>query len=425
MKTKLFNYQEEIVNKEKHKKAVNLFLGMGTGKTVTSLALFEQNPTHKILIICLISKMQDWQDDLLKELNMESVVLSHGSTKNKTFINEDNKALIINFESAWRLPELINWVDKNTTILIDESHKIKNTSSKIGKFCTKLSKKTEYKLILTGTPQSKGYVDYYNQLAFTGTLTLSHKAFCDRYCVYETMKFNGYPFKQLVGYQHTKELDNIIQSNCVFFDRKVDNELIPSEIDIKLPQPKKYKPFKKVRVYEDYAADSSSKLFVTLRTICSGFIQDYNLDDSKIQWLRDFLEDLNDRVVIFYNFNGERDRIVKLLSDLKIPYSEYNGREKDLTKFKKHQNGVAVCQYISASTGLNDLVCSHLCVMYSPTLNYSDWAQAKKRIDRIGQTVKPLYYNLCCKDTVEEKIIETLKSGKDFDDKMFTQYMND
>ena len=254
---------------------------------------------------------------------------------------------------------------------------------------------------------------------------MSHKAFCDRYCVYETMKFNGYPFKQLVGYKNTKELDKLIQNECVFFDREVSNELIPSEIDVKLLQPKIYKKFKKVRVYEDYAADSSSKLFVTLRTICSGYIKDYNVDNAKIKWLEEFIEDLNDRVVIFYNFNVERDAIIGLLSKMKIPYSEYNGRVKDLSKFKKHQNGVAVCQYISASTGLNDLVCSHLCVMYSPTLNYSDWAQAKKRIDRIGQKVKPLYYNLCCKDSVEEKIIQTLKQGKDFDDKMFKQYLDE
>ena len=114
-----------------------------------------------------------------------------------------------------------------------------------------------------------------------------------------------------------------------------------------------------------------------------------------------------------------------MLKELNIPYSEYNGREKDLTNFKENKNGAAGCQYISASTGLNDLVCSHICIMYSPTLNYSDWAQAKKRIDRIGQTQKPLYYNLCCRDTVEEKIVSTLKSGKDFDDKMFNQYLQE
>ena len=425
MKTKLYNYQEKIVEQQKNRKSVNLFLSMGCGKTVTSLALVEKNPTHKLLVICLISKCTDWQEDIEKELNRESIILNKGSKKNNELVQENHNCYIINFESAWRCEELLKWVDKDTTILIDESQKIKSHTSRIGKFCQKLAKKTEYKYILTGTPQSTGYVDYYNQLFFTDTLKMSYKQFSDRYCVYDVMKYNGFPFKQLVGYRNTKELDQIIQDNCVFFERKIDNELIPTDVDVRLDLPKVYNKFKKVRVYEDYAADSSSKLFVTLRSICSGYIQEYPVDDAKLKWLKEFLEDLNDRVVIFYNFNCERDSIIGVLNSLKIPYSEYNGRSKDLSNFQKYKNGVAVCQYLSASTGINDLVISHLCVMYSPTLSYTDWAQARKRIDRIGQTVKPLYYNLYCRGSVEEKIIQTLKSGKDFDDRMFDAYMKE
>lgn len=425
MQTKLFDYQQKIVDREGNKKFHNLSMDMGTGKTVTSLALFEKNPTSKILIICLISKCRDWQEDIKKELNRESIILNKGSKKNNDLVQENHNCYIINFESAWRCEELLKWVDKDTTILIDESQKIKSHTSKIGKFCQKLAKKTEYKMILSGTMQSNGYVDYYNQLYFTGTWNMSYKQFSDRYCVYDVMKYNGFPFKQLVGYRNTKELDRIIQDNCVFFERKIDNELIPTDVDVRLDLPKVYNKFKKVRVYEDYAADSSSKLFVTLRTICSGYIQEYPIDDSKTKWLKEFLEDLNDRVVIFYNFNCERDSIIGVLNSLKIPYSEYNGRSKDLSNFQKHKNGVAVCQYLSASTGINDLVISHLCVMYSPTLSYTDWAQARKRIDRIGQTVKPLYYNLYCRGSVEEKIINTLKGGKDFDDRMFDAYMKE
>lgn len=425
MRTKLFDYQQKIVDEQSKRKSINLFMGMGTGKTVTSLALFEKQPTTKILVICLISKMQDWSDDLKKELNIDATILNKGSNKNKELLLNDSKAYIINFESAWRLIDLLKWVGKDTTIIIDESHKCKSVSSKIGKFITKLKERTPYKIILTGTPQSSGYIDYYNQLRFTDTFTIPYKQFCDRYCVYETMNFTGYPFKKLVGYQNTNELDKIINENCAFFERSVDNSLIPSDVDAKLETPKKYKPFKKVRIYEDYAADNSSKLFVSLRTLCSGFIDKYDLDKEKIKWLKDFLEDLNDRVVIYYNFNKERDDIIELLTSLNIPYSEYNGRTKDLTNFKTHKNGVAICQYISASTGLNDLVLSHLCVFYSPTLNYIDFSQAKKRIDRIGQTQKPLYYYLYCKGTVEEKIYDALKKGQDFDDKMFERYLTE
>ena len=63
--------------------------------------------------------------------------------------------------------------------------------------------------------------------------------------------------------------------------------------------------------------------------------------------------------------------------------------------------------------------------MYSPSLNYIDYVQSKKRIDRIGQTKKPLFYNLYCKGTVEEKILQSIKEGITFDLRMFEAYMKD
>lgn len=425
MKTKLFDYQQAIVDKEKHNKGVALFLDMGCGKTVTSLAIAEQWNNPKLLIICIISKLNDWQEDAKKELNRNAIILNKGTTKNKQALSQNNDTYIINFESAWRLPELLKWVDKSTTIIVDESHKIKSVKSKIGKFMIKLGKCTQYKMILTGTPQAKGYIDYYNQLSFIDVMKMPYKLFTDTFCVFDTQNFNGFPIKQLIGYKNTRVLDRMIKENCVFFKRDINNEQIPTEIDVKFDKPKKYDYFKKVRIYEDYVADNSSKLFVTLRKICSGNIDDYIVDTQKIDWLKDFLEDLNQRVVIFYNFNFERDRIINLLQQMKIPISQYNGNVKDLTEFKENENGVVLCQYISASLGLNDLVLSNICIMYSPSLNYTDYIQSKKRIDRIGQTKKPLFYNLYCKGTVEEKILKTIKQGKNFDDKMFESYLQE
>ena len=396
----------------------------GTGKTVTSLALFKKSKKPKLLIVCILSKLQDWQDDVLSECGKESIVLNKGTKKNSEILKQrESDVYIINFESVWRVEEILKWVDKDTYIIIDESQKIKSVSSKVGRFMRKLKIKTEYKCILTGTPQSKGYVDYYNQLSFIDLLPMTYKMFTDTFCVYQIEQYGGFPFKKLVGYKNTDALDKIINENCVFFKRDVDNDQIPTEIDVKFDKPKKYDYFKRIRVYEDYAADNVSKLFVTLRKLCSGNIDKYAVDKQKIQWLEDFCEDLTFRVVLFYNFNFEKDKIIALMEKLKIPYSQYNGSVKDLTNFEKYEGSVVLCQYQSASLGINNLVKSNVCVLYSPSLNYTDYIQSKKRIDRIGQTKKPLFYNLYCKGTVEEKILKTIKKGKDFDDKMFNYYL--
>lgn len=424
MSKQLFDYQKQIVDSQQNDSSA-LFMDMGTGKTVTSLALFKKSKQPKILILCILSKLEDWKEDLKSECDIDSIILNKGTKKNDEIILTNPNALIINYESAWRSKELLKWTDKNTYIIVDESHKIKSNKSKIGKFCQKLKVKTKTKCILTGTPQSKGYIDYYNQLSFVDILNIPFKVFSDTYCEYELQQYSGFPFKQLTGYKNTYLLDKIIKDNCVFFKRDINNNQIPTEIDIKLHKPKVYKSFKFVRIYHDYAADNVSKLFVSLRKCCSGFIDIYDVDTQKIDWLKDFIEDLNQRVVIFYNFNKERDNICKLLNDLHIPHSEYNGRSKDLSAFKNNQNGVVLCQYMSASLGINDLVLSNICVMYSPSLNYTDYIQSKKRIDRIGQTKKPIFYNLYCEGTVEEKILKTIKKGEDFDLKLFESYLKE
>lgn len=396
----------------------------GTGKTVTSLALFKKSKKPKLLIVCILSKLQDWQDDVLSECGKESIILNKGTKKNSEILKQrESDVYIINFESVWRVEEILKWVDKDTYIIIDESQKIKSVSSKVGRFMRKLKIKTDYKCILTGTPQSKGYIDYYNQLSFIDLLPMTYKMFTDTFCVYQIEQYGGFPFKKLVGYKNTDVLDKIINENCVFFKRDVNNDQIPTEIDVKFDKPNKYDYFKRIRVYEDYAADNVSKLFVTLRKLCSGNIDKYDVDKQKIQWLEDFCEDLTFRVVLFYNFNFEKDKIIALMEKLKIPYSQYNGSVKDLTNFEKYEGSVVLCQYQSASLGINNLVKSNVCVLYSPSLNYTDYIQSKKRIDRIGQTKKPLFYNLYCKGTVEEKILKTIKKGKDFDDKMFNYYL--
>ena len=66
---------------------------------------------------------------------------------------------------------------------------------------------------------------------------------------------------------------------------------------------------------------------------------------------------------------------------------------------------------------------ANVCVFFSLTNEYINFVQSKKRLDRIGQTKKPLFYYLICKDTVEEATWKSLQEGKDFDERMFEKYL--
>lgn len=423
---KLYDYQKKIVDSRDFYESHALFMDMGTGKTITSLALFEQSGLKKILIVCIVSKKQDWCDELKNLTGIEATILDKGTAKNKELLKNKSNAYIVNYESCWRLDkDLLNLIDEDWFIILDESHKIKNTKSKIGKFMNKLRTKTYAKCILTGTPQNQGYIDYYNQLRFIDIFMMSEVEFKRRFCEFELTTFNGRYVNQLIGYKDVQELDRIINENCIFFKRDIDNDMIPTDITINIEKHKSYDKFRKDKVFEDVIGDSMSAHRMGLKQLCSGFIKDIKIHNNKEIWLKDFLDNYNERVVIFYNFNMELDSIKNICEELKKPYSVYNGSEKNLDNFKKYNDGVAICNYGSASLGLNDLVLSNVCVMYSPTEDYINFTQSKKRIDRLGQTKKPLFYYLQTKNSIEGAIYRSLKNGKSFDDKLFEKYLSE
>lgn len=423
---KLYDYQKKIVDSRKDYESHALFMDMGTGKTITSLALFEQSKLKKILVVCIVSKREDWYDEIKSNCNIDCTILDKGTTKNKELLKNKSNGYIVNFESCWRLDkDLLDLIDEDWFVIIDESHKIKNTKSKIGKFMNKLRTKTYAKCILTGTPQNQGYIDYYNQLRFIDVIMMKEVEFKREFCVYELSSFGGRYVNQLVGYRNTQELDRIINENCVFFKRDIDNDMIPTDVYVNIDKHKSYDKFRKDKVFHDVIGDSMSAHRMGLRQMCSGFIKDIPIHNNKKLWLKDFLDNYDDRVVVFYNFNMELEQIKQVCTELKRPCSIYNGEIKDLSVFEAEGNAVAICNYASASLGLNDLVLSNVCVMYSPTEDYINFTQSRKRIDRLGQTRKPLFYYLQTKNSIETAIYKSLKVGKSFDDKMFEKYLQE
>ena len=414
---KLFDYQKEIHNKFKYYKSFALFMDMGTGKTITSLSLTRNK---KILVVCLATKIKDWETDINEHFPIYDVIrLDKGTKRNKKLLEQDHDALIISFESSWRLTELLDVINDDYYIIIDESHKIKNRKSKLGKFVRKLKNTTEYKMILTGTPQHKKYMDYYNQLYFIDALNMSWRDFENKFCITMRMDYGGFPVKEIVGYKNTGYLDNIIKDVSAFYRRNYDDYDAPRDIVLNVPRHREYKKLEKNRFYNDILCDTPATLRLRLKQLCSGFIGDEIIHENKIKILKDFLDTYPERVVIFYNFNVERDMVKALLESMGRPYSEYHGEIKNLEKFKENENGVVLCNYKTGSTGINDLVISNMTIYYSLTDYYIEFAQSKKRTDRIGQTKQPVYYYLITEKSVEVAIKKSLDSGKDFDNKQF------
>lgn len=452
MKTVLYKYQEEtandIFNRMCNGEIKGAYLGFdtGTGKTVTSLSvadqLYKKHMITGLIVICPVSKVDDWKRDIEKETPDIEM----------TFVSS--------FQSAWREKNKvkIESINKtvNTLLIVDEGHKMKTYDSKQSKFIQQLVSTYEpYTLVLSATPQNKKYIDLYPQykILYSDLFDIKAKEFKQRYCI-EAQNFNlvyagkaRFPFNEIVGYKQTDEMDMEIKKYTYYkkyeseYDRPIEvPQLFKMTSDMKYFKEKKVWPRMDEKALELKLAsgdieDIDTEFIIAnrptlhhiyMRESCSGFIYNKVLKDNpKLQWLEDFLDGNEGRIVVFTNFINETVLISELCKKLKRPYCIYDGSHKDLAEWNMYENTVAIVNVVAGGAGINDFIKTNIAIFFSPPENYIDFTQAKGRIDRIGQTKQPVYYYLQIMNSVEPAIYRALKDGKDFDERLFEDWMEE
>lgn len=416
------------------------------GKTVTALSvadqLYKNHMIKGLVVICPVSKVDDWNKDIKKEVpDIET-----------TFVSS--------FQSAWR--------DKNSTkiesicktvstlVIVDEGHKMKTYDSKQSKFIQNISSKfTPYVLILSATSQNKKYIDLYPQYKTLGSkiFNISAKDFKKEYCI-EAQNWNlvyagksRFPFNEIVGYKQTDIMDKDVVKYTYY--KKYESEYDrPIEIPQSFKMTSEMKYFKEKKVWprmdekaletclasgdiEDIDTDfiianRPTLHHIYMRESCSGFICDKKLDKNpKLQWLEDFIDGNEGRIVIFTNFINETVLISELCEKMKRPSCIYDGAHKDLTNWHSCENCIAIVNVVAGGAGINDFAKTNIAIFFSPPENYIDFTQAKGRIDRIGQVKQPVYYYLQIMNSVEPMIYKSLKEGKDFDQRLFESWIEE
>lgn len=415
-----------------------------TGKTVTSLSvaekLYKNHMIKGVVVICPVSKVDDWKRDLEYE------------------VPEIEMKFVSSFQSAWREKSKakIEYVCKmvDALVIVDEGHKMKTYDSKQSKFIQALSETYKpYMLILSATPQNKKYIDLYPQYKALGhpLFNIKPKDFKQRFCV-EAQNWNlvragkaRFPFNEIVGYRETEKMDEAV-NNYTYYKKYESEYDCPIEIPQSFKMTSEMKYFKEKKVWPkmdekaleealaigdiesidtDFIIANRPTLFhIYARESCSGFIKDKFLKDNpKLQWLEDFLDGNEGRIVVFTNFISETYIIKALCDKLKRHCVIYDGAHKDLKDWYEQDDCVAVVNVVAGGAGINDFAKTNIAVFFSPPENHIDFEQAKGRIDRIGQTKQPVYYYLQIMNSVEPAIYRNLKEGQDFDERMFEEWL--
>lgn len=425
----LMDHQRKALEIAKDLNRVAFYHEMGLGKTFTGSEKLIRLGETMNLLICQKSKIDDWIGHF--EMYYNELTGIYDLTDKKQYQSYLQENLdprmhigIINYELAWRRPELLQLRD--FTLMLDESSMIQNHTAKQSKFILKMKPKNV--ILLSGSPVGGKYENLWSQCHLLG-YEITKKEFEHQYVQKEpligwdgkqSISPRGYPIMVVVGYKNEERLKRKMREYGAQFLKTEEVMNLPEQTftKVKVKNTKEYKKFIKDKIVtiddKKLVGDMPLKKLLYARQLVSQY------NPNKLQAVKDLLQSSNDRFIVFYGFNDELEALKSLCISLNRPISEVNGHIKDLTAYESESNSVTLCQYQAASKGLNLQLANKL-IYFSPTLRVEDYMQSKKRIHRIGQDKPCFYYRLITEKSVEEKIYKALEKGVDYTDALFEE----
>lgn len=375
-------------------------LGTGSGKTYISLHHYVKHSSAPLLIIMPPAKKKEG-----------------GWRKSIDFFCRYYDTEIEYEELSWGMLSK-RWQDyKGYYVIVDECHTVKNSTSQVGKAFYNLTKIADGYCLLSATPMSNGWEDSINYFkAFS--MTKNKTQFLKRYALQETKKrADGRMYPVIVGWQHEDDLKGMWQSIAIQREASHFVELPQlNEIFIDFKKSSTYKELEKERLLE---INGELVPFDTLPKLNAGR-RKYANPKEKISHL-EMLIDTDENILIFYNFNSERDDIRKLLHKYKKKVYEVSGHGFDLPDdTSRLKNSVTLVQYQAGGAGIELQYCS-IMVMFSPTYSYQDYIQSIGRAYRPGGHGRLTMYKYKVKGTIETEVYRALDNKRDFKDELYRE----
>ena len=173
MPIQLKPHQTKIVKymKESDARGIILFHGLGSGKTITSIAISKIYDSP-VLVIVPASMRTQWIPELKK---MEVIMSQYQVTSYEGFLSSVESGKIETLE--------------NYVVLVDEAHRIRSTSGKIATTMVRLLQTAKKIILLTGTPMVNSPLDMsplINSILGNNVLPMTEKAFREKFYILQS-----------------------------------------------------------------------------------------------------------------------------------------------------------------------------------------------------------------------------------------------
>ena len=434
MEYKPHDYQQFAINYILEHPIAAVILGMGLGKTSITLTAIEQLiydsfEVSKVLVVAPLRVARNtWSDEIhkwdhLKHLRY-SIVLGSAAERKKA-LEADADIYIINRENLQWLIEQSGVNFFWDMVVLDELSSFKNWNSKRFKAFMKVRPKVKRVIGLTGTPSSNGLMDLFAEFK---CLDMGERLgrFISQYRVnyFVPDRMNGpivYSYKVRNGAEeqiYEKISDITISMKAL--DHLQMPEFISNEYPVYMndEEAKLYAdmeedlfiPLKKGEITAANAAALSGKLLQMANgTVYSDEGDEIVIHDQKLDALEDMIEAANGRpVMVAYWFKHDLSRIMRRLTDRKIPFERLDS-EESIRKWNRGELPVALIHPASAGHGLNLQSGGNMLIWFGLTWSLELYQQTVARLWRQGQTAETVVVqHIITAGTIDEDVMKAL-----------------
>ncbi len=439
------DYQRYCITRILQDEALALFLDMGLGKTVITLTAVNDLRYNRFLIRkCLViapkkvaedtwtREQEKW--DHLKLLKVVPVLGSQ--TKRIKAINSPGDVFVINRENV---PWLVDYYRNDwpfDMVVIDEMSSFKSHQAKRFKALKSVRGHIGRIIGLTGTPTPNGLMDLWAQIYLLDSGNRLGRTITEyRNNFFSPASRNA---TTIFSYEPLPGADEVIQEKikdiCISLSAKDYLSLPPCisnvrYIKLDAKAQKAYDTLEKQRILElqeeTLDAGSAAVLGNKLLQIGNGAvylteeIQDpingvreerkvVEIHDNKLEAFKELVEaSAGQHMLVFYNFQHDRDRILKTLDRSGLRVGLLN-TSQDIQDWNEGKIDILLAHPASAAYGLNLQDGGNVIVWFGMNWSLELYQQANARLFRQGQKQTVFIHHLVVTGSVDEDVLNAL-----------------
>lgn len=452
-------YQQQLVDFTMERKRVGLFVDMGLGKTLATLATVDElfkkgslSPDKPILVIApKMVALDTWSREAEKWGYDIDVLINIGLTKKKREALFEKARNVTKPTLLTTNPEQLEHIKTAFSdrinpfqmIIVDELSLFKSATSKRFEYLQELSERLEYFVGLTGTPAPNSLLDVWSQLVIInpnikyelGRTFFQYRnhffapdVVNPRTGVVFSWKLN--PGAEEAIYQKIEphvismrgaglvDIPDVTYTNeYVYMDKKSKKvyDYFNKEIRKELSGLDQGEQLNVQTGANEVTIANSAILKSKLLQLATGAMYDADstvserkytvFHDAKIEKLKELINVANSPVLVFYNFVSDLERIQKAIPGIAVLDTKDKNANALIKKWNEGRIPVLLANPASTGHGLNLQDGGHIIVWFSQTWRNEVYRQANKRLHRSGQKHPVQIIHIVTKDTADEEVV--------------------